>query len=212
MSSTSYVVSFLGPTLASSTMSKNLWLPFWLNIAFLSCAVPVIGLLPGFAVRTVATIEEEAGPLLESRNASPNRYANAFETPSSIFQSIICAVRKMRILVTSRANFRILLFSMFLTSLASSDTKLLVQYISKRYEWTFAQAGYMLSAKAIVNFTLLVVIVPRLSSWCRFSSKRVHGAGVWDSFVLARVSIFVSVLGVLCVALAARFWMLLGGK
>jgi hypothetical protein len=193
-------------------MSKNLWLPFWLNIALLSCAIPVISLLPRLAVRTIATVEEEAGPLLESRNASPNRYANAFDTPSSIFQSILRAVQKMRLLVTSRTNFQILLFSMFLTSLASSDTKLLVQYISKRYEWTFAQAGYMLSAKAIVNFTLLVLIVPRLSSWHRPSSNRVHGAGVWDSFVLARVSILVSVLGVLCVALAARFWMLLAGE
>jgi hypothetical protein len=193
-------------------MSKNLWLPFWLNIALLSCAIPVISLLPRLAVRTIATVEEEAGPLLESRNASPNRYANAFDTPSSIFQSILRAVQKMRLLVTSRTNFQILLFSMFLTSLASSDTKLLVQYISKRYEWTFAQAGYMLSAKAIVNFTLLVLIVPRLSSWHRPNLNRVHGAGVWNSFVLARGSILVSVLGVLCVALAARFWMLLAGE
>jgi hypothetical protein len=206
------VVSFLGPTLASFAMSKNLWLPFWLNIALLSCAIPVISLLPRLAVRTIATVEEEAGPLLESRNASPNRYANAFDTPSSIFQSILRAVQKMRLLVTSRTNFQILLFSMFLTSLASSDTKLLVQYISKRYEWTFAQAGYMLSAKAIVNFTLLVLIVPRLSSWHRPNLNRVHGAGVWNSFVLARGSILVSVLGVLCVALAARFWMLLAGE
>jgi hypothetical protein len=217
ISSTSYVVSFLGPTLASFTMSRNLWLPFWLNIALLACAVPIIGLLPSLAVKTIATGEiiceaEEVGPLLESRSASPPQYTIAFETQPSVFKSILSAVRKMRVVITSRANFQILLFSMFLTSLASSDTRLLVQYISKRYEWTFAQAGYMLSAKAIVNFTLLVLIVPRLSIWCRPHSKRMHGAGVWDSFVLARASIFVSVLGVLCVALAARFWMLLGGE
>jgi hypothetical protein len=98
---------------------------------------------------------------------------------------------------------------MFLTALASSDTKLLVQYISKRYEWTFAQAGYMLSAKAIVNIALLVVIVPRLLA---LQPPGVHGTGVQDNYVFAGVSILISVVGVLCVALAFRFWMLLGGE
>ena len=66
-----------------------------------------------------------------------------------------------------------------LTALASSDTKLLIQYIPKRYEWTFAEVGidlsgcpklayaaflgrirYLLSEKALVNIALLTVIVP----------------------------------------------------
>lgn len=220
ISSTSYVVSFLGPTLASFIMSRNLWLPFWINIALLACAAPTIGLLPEpkhAHIRAIASAEndidatEEAGPLLEGLDPSSNRYSNAFETTPNILHSVVNAVKKMRLLVTGRRNFQVLLISFFLTSLASSDTKLLVQYISKRYEWTFAQAGYMLSAKAIVNFSLLAVVVPRLYT-SLIASKAVHGSGVRLNYLGAEISILISVVGVLCVALAFRFWMLLGGK
>ncbi|XP_014559253.1 hypothetical protein COCVIDRAFT_92226 [Bipolaris victoriae FI3] len=217
ISSTSYIVSFLGPTLAAFTMSNSLWLPFWLNIALLLCAIPTISLLPSISkTPTLSTTpdpisqdpDEEAGPLLQGRSTSSTRHAEDFESHASFLQSILHATRKMRRLVTGRRKFQVLLCSFFLTALASSDTKLLVQYISKRYEWTFAQAGYMLSAKALVNFTLLAIIVPRIIR-TSMSSKTVHGSEVRLNIIGAEVSIAVSVVGVLCVALASRFWMLL---
>lgn len=140
----------MGPTLASFSMSKNLWLPFWIYIALLTCAIPTISLLPRTQVATVAAIEsaevgsdraEEVGPLLGRRDSSPHQFSNAFETQPGISQSVINAIRKMIRLVTGRRNFQVLLCSFFLTALASSDTKLLVQYISKRYQWTFAKVG-----------------------------------------------------------------------
>lgn len=217
ISSTSYVVSFMGPTLASFTMSKNLWLPFWINIVLLTCAIPIIRLLPSTQVATLTTIAsaepssniaEEVGPLLGGRDPSPHRFSNAFETQPGIFHNIFQAIRKIIRLVTGRRNFQVLLCSFFLTALASSDTKLLVQYISKRYQWTFAEAGYMLSAKALVNFTLLAIVVPRFIR-ASMSSKAVHGSEVRLNILGAELSIIVSVVGVLCVALAFKFWMLL---
>jgi hypothetical protein len=83
-----------------------------------------------------------------------------------------------------------------------------VQYISKRYSWTFARAGLMLSAKALVNFTLLTLIVPRIIR-SSLSSKAVHGSEIRLNYLGAQASIVVSVIGVLCVALAFRFWMLM---
>ncbi|CAO2657320.1 Nn.00g034460.m01.CDS01 [Neocucurbitaria sp. VM-36] len=217
ISSTSYVVSFMGPTLAAFTLSKNIWLPFWINIALLACAVPTIRMLPKpqqipITISTSAGVgseaADEAGPLLGETDPSHHRYSNAFETHPDIFQSISHMVRRMVRLVTGRRNFQILLCSFFLTALASSDTKLLVQYISKRYEWTFAQAGYMLSAKALVNFTLLAIVVPRIIQASR-SSKAIHGSEIRLNVLGAEVSILISVVGVLCVALAFKFWMLL---
>jgi hypothetical protein len=194
-------------------MSQNLWLPFWINIALLACAIPAISMLPtkqNTQIKTIASVEE-AGPLLDERDGSPSRCSNAFEAHPGFFQSVIRAIRKLVHLVIGRRHFQILLVSFFLTALASSDTKLLVQYISKRYEWTFAQAGYMLSAKAIVNFTLLAIIVPRIIK-SSMSSKTVHGSEARLNYLGAEVSILVSVVGVLCVALAFKFWMLLAGR
>ena len=69
----------------------------------------------------------------------------------------------------------------------------------------------MLSAKAIVNFTLLAIVVPRIIR-TSMSSRTIHGSEVRLNILGAEISIAISVIGVLCVALASTFWMLLAGK
>jgi len=68
----------------------------------------------------------------------------------------------------------------------------------------------MLSAKALVNIFLLTIIVPRIIR-ASIASKTVHGSEIRLNYLGAEASIIVSVVGVLCVALAMKFWMLLGG-
>lgn len=209
----------MGPTLAAFTMSNNLWLPFWLNISLLLCAIPTISLLPNTtsSPHKITSSEsptdnetEESGPLLDNTDSSPTHYTTAFNPPPGIYRTITQTIFQLLHLVLGRRNFQILLTTLFFTALASSDTKLLVQYISKRYNWTFAQAGYLLSAKALVNLTLLVIVVPRLIR-TSISAKAVRGDDVRLNVLGARVSIAVSVLGVLCIAVAGKFWMLLTG-
>ncbi|KAF2275877.1 uncharacterized protein EI97DRAFT_399400 [Westerdykella ornata] len=228
VSSISYVVAFVGPSLASLTMSQSLWLPFCINIVLLFAAVPTIRLLPDakhLLVQLPITDiidgevdnEETSRPLLRPRSPKPDRYTHAFDTTDKfgILQSTLHATRTIIRLVTARRNFQIILLSAFLTAIASSDTKLLVQYISKRYAWTFAQAGYLLSAKALINILLLTVIVPLLiqrtaSSQTLQNKDAVSETEIRMNYLAAEASIAISVIGVLCVGLAFRFWMLLG--
>jgi hypothetical protein len=120
---------------------------------------------------------------------------------------MIHTVRALTRLVIGRRNFQLMLASVLLTALASSDTRLLVQYISKRYEWKFAEAGYLLSAKALVNIILLTVIVPRVIR-ASMATKRVHGSENRVNYLGIEASILVSILGVLCIALSSQIWML----
>jgi hypothetical protein len=69
----------------------------------------------------------------------------------------------------------------------------------------------MLSAKAIINFVLLAIVVPRVIR-TSMSSKSVHGSEVRLNYLGAEISLAVSIVGVLGVALAFKFWMLLAGK
>lgn len=69
----------------------------------------------------------------------------------------------------------------------------------------------MLSAKAVVNFTLLVIVVPYIIR-TSMSSTTIHGSDVRLNILGAEISIAISVIGVLFVALASKFWMLLAGK
>ncbi|OCL11777.1 hypothetical protein AOQ84DRAFT_286541 [Glonium stellatum] len=214
ISSVSYVVAFMGPSLASFTMSQSLWLPFWIGVVLLTAAIPTIYLLPETKSRSNKHSLEsdpatpETGPLLGQRLSSPIRYSDAFEADKKPPDYIIHTVKALIRLIIGRRNFQLLLVSFLLTALASSDTKLLVQYISKRYEWTFAQAGYLLSTKALVNIVLLTVFVPRVIR-ASIASKSVHGSEIRLNFLGAETSILISILGVLCIAMSFKIWMLL---
>ncbi|VUC31593.1 unnamed protein product [Clonostachys rosea] len=204
MSSISYVVALLGPALGSATMSILLWLPFLLGVALLLVAVPVIlglSFSPGHVSSDPDTEEQRQGLL-----SSPVLKAQDSQKRDSIFYSVVAHVRVLLDIITGHPrNFSLLLFSFFLTSLASSDTKLLVQYISGRYHWTFASAGYLLSGKAVVNFLLLSVIVPRV-----LRSPRFAGSGSIDraNIKFANMCLVVSVMGAIGIAVAAEIWIL----
>lgn len=209
MSSISYVVNLLGPALASLSMTIKLWLPFWIGIGLLLAAVPVIRMLPDYTASS-RDRDEQAQPLL----SSPLLKAQDANDASSSWHAVIERFRTLKqVLMSHSRDFSLMLVCFLLTSLASSDTKLLVQYISKRYHWTFASAGYLISSKAIVNFTLLTFVIPRT---LRAVTKSLPGGSTPSSsdrvnVRFANACFGVSVIGALAIALAATIWMLIPG-
>ncbi|KAL8352630.1 hypothetical protein RB601_002787 [Gaeumannomyces tritici] len=181
MTSVTYVVNLGGPALASLTMGIRLWLPFIIGITLLGHAVKSIYQIPEerhAGLHHLACADEEAGRLLDldsphdretmargghGHPAASTRTSSAVSVLRATFSAISLRFRVLRAVLGSRQrNLSLLLLSMFLTSMASADTKLLVQYISKRYGTTFATAGYILSCKAVGNFVLLAFAVPAL--------------------------------------------------
>lgn len=207
MGSVSYVVALLGPALASSTMTLSLWLPFWLGISLLLLAIPTIYLLPLHgdpAEGGKSPDEEQREPLLSSP------LLKAQDDRKSLFRSTRDRLQTIYTIVTSHPrNFTLLLISFMLTSLASSDTKLLVQYISGRYHWTFAAAGYLLSGKAVVNFTLLTAIIPKFLRSRAEPGQETVSTVDKTNVRCASVCLMVSVLGALGIAVAAEIWILI---
>ncbi|KAH8668425.1 major facilitator superfamily transporter [Xylariales sp. PMI_506] len=212
MSSISYVVALLGPALASATMTVVLWLPFWIGVSLLVLAIPTISLLPDRPAATersrspVCPADEQSRPLLSSP------VLKAQNSEPSMLQSILKRLVALKQALGSHPrNLTLLFISFFLTSLASSDTKLLPQYISKRYGWTFAQAGYLLSGKAVVNFTLLTVIIPSLLRARHKSSRAATHTASTDRSNLryALACLVVSVVGAVSIGFAGAIWLLI---
>ncbi|OHE95015.1 major facilitator superfamily transporter [Colletotrichum orchidophilum] len=204
MSSVSYVVNLLGPALASASMSLLLWLPFWIGIGLLLLGIPAVSLLEESPDGHLDA-DDQARPLLSSP------VLKAQDADSSLLRSILQRFGVLRSIVASHPrNMTLLLISFVLTSLASSDTKLLVQYISKRYHWTFASTGYLLSAKAVVNFTLLTVIIPTILRSRQHRSRHIPPELVSHRMNIhyANICLIVSILGALAIAVATRIWMM----
>lgn len=211
LSSVSYVVNLLGPALASATMDKHIWAPFYIGISLLCLAALVAYMLPArFKASQRSDSAFDASSHGEALLSSPILKAQASDP--SVLTALITRLCTLRAIVTSHPrNFTLLLISFFLTSLASSDTKLLAQYISKRYDWTFAAAGYLLSGKAVVNFTLLTVVIPVvLRSGLARAIGRTAGETSPDKMSLrfASICLMVSVAGAFLIGLAAKVWLL----
>ncbi|KAI0534216.1 major facilitator superfamily domain-containing protein [Xylaria digitata] len=196
MTALTSVIGFLSPAIAAAAMTIQLSLPFWLGTIFLVLALPTVLLLPVDDHVPDDTTEAQQRPLI----SSPTLKAQASRT--SLIASVI---NRIHSLVSAVGNLQLalLLLSMFLTSLASADTKLLAQYISKRYHWTFASAGYLLSAKAIVNFFLLTFVVPFFLITQGSASQSLSDRA---NIRYARFCLVSSFLGALAIGFSAVVW------
>lgn len=205
MSSITYIVNLLGPALASASMTLLLWLPFWIGITLLGVAIPTISMLPDHSTAKEQQ-DEQSQPLLSSP------LLKAQDSRPTILHSVVNRFQSLRVALASHPwNFSLLLACFLLASLASSDTKLLVQYISKRYQWTFASAGYLLSGKAVVNFVLLTVVVPRVLRSEMVASGGDGASGVSSDRInvrFAKLCFGVSVLGAAAIAVSTTILLL----
>ena len=139
--------SLLGPVLASATMSVNLWLPFYLGLGLLGCALPLIALLPSsssyhendqhLVVDGNGHATEESLLLGEDRQdhspgVEPSTRRNS---TSRIFFGVkenLCAIPQM-------TKLQQILVVVLFVGLAKSSMDILILYLSKRYNKTFAQ-------------------------------------------------------------------------
>jgi len=179
-----------------------LWLPFFVGIFLLFLAAPVIGKLPGGHAADPA--EQESQPLISSPQLKATR------PNESLFGAVVERLQLLHSIVVAHSrNFSLLLVSFVLTSLASSDTKLLPQYISKRYHWLFSSTGYLLSIKAVVNFVLLALVIPWILGRRRTSpSSADELSHTKMNLYYANLCLTVSVLGALAIAVASSVWIL----
>lgn len=57
-----------------------------------------------------------------------------------------------------------ILAAFFFSSISKQALQFLVQYASKRFDWTIAQASTLVTVKGVINLLLLLLIIPHWSS------------------------------------------------
>jgi MFS family permease len=213
-SSIGYVTTLTAPALAAYTMSISLWIPFSLGLSLLLLALPVVSILPGRGLSSITRAPEiqageESTPLIIENEEIDDRDSGVKSTGQvSLLSRAVNHVKLLIQSVLDRPKFQLLVGIFFLASFASSNSPLLVQYISKRYQWSFSQAGYLLSAKAVVNVILLTIIVPTL---VQISADRFFVPPRRININAAEISIIISVLGVLVIAISSSMRLLIPG-
>jgi MFS family permease len=210
-SSVSHVTTLTAPALAALTMSLSLWLPFIIGISLLIMALPLIMVLASQGHPMKSHIEsrpDEHSPLL-SQTDRPRDLSTGENSSKSLVKRAYNHVSELVNSILNRPKFELLIGIFFLASFGSSNSPLLVQYISKRYGWTFSKAGYLLSAKACVNVLLLTVLIPtfvQIATQKFGLSPRIVNIGA------AEISLVISVIGVLTVAASQSIKILIPGN
>ncbi|KAK3376883.1 major facilitator superfamily domain-containing protein [Lasiosphaeria ovina] len=205
--------SQLGPALASGTMSIALELPLWIGVALLLLAIFVVPMLPSepsyLRHRHDHVDDNDVAPLLPASSSSRGmQKRGVVALAADRFRAIL------DILTYPSRNFSLLLCCFFCTSLASSDTKLLPQYISKRYGWTFASVGYLLSSKAVLNFVVLTFVIPLVlrlrqpTFEATASPPQRQEAADRANINYAHICLAFSALGAAAIALSPTIWLL----
>lgn len=146
LNSVSYVVPLISPLIAATAMQINMWLPSWISLIALSVDLIITSLLPG-SNELRRKRAHSFHSILESDPALAPMSPSTFAGRSYINSAIRTARTFVRSLKTSLAvasQFRTLLLISFVTSFANSSTSILLRYISKRYNKTFAEVGSIL--------------------------------------------------------------------
>jgi hypothetical protein len=212
-SSMGYITTLTAPALAAYTMGLNLWLPFGIGLSLLLIALPITMILPGKDSGMISyiqhsTSQNEQSPLLQTGASRENNDSTPVQDRQQYYWRAYFHVKDLLLSLVTRPKFLMLVGVFFLSSFASSNSPLLVQYISKRYGWTFSQAGYLLSTKAVVNIALLTIIVPSL---VQIAARRFDVNTRIINIGAAEISVSISVLGVLVIAISDSIKVLIPG-
>lgn len=174
----------LNPAIVSFTLSRNIWLPFWIGIGSIACVFVATAALPSTRSNTNKQDRSPTGvtnghphglgeqqPLLQDGLRSGEEESEAASQP--IKQQVSPCEHIQRNATRIRTEWRdftplfntsrnsSLIFSIFFVlAVSASVANILLQYISIRYHWTLAQAGYLFTMKAGVGLFLYTVLVP----------------------------------------------------
>ncbi|KAK5989003.1 Efflux pump ustT [Cladobotryum mycophilum] len=148
----------LATPISAVLMSYTPWLPSLLGIAFevigLAAAALVTETLPKSS--KVEDDEREQGPGQHSVSGDQDGWAAQMSQRWN-------RLRHSHYDFSLSMNLFLIIGAFILASIGTQALQLVIQYASKRFSWSIAEASFLVTIKGIVNLVLLLVLLPRLS-------------------------------------------------
>ncbi|KAF4957186.1 hypothetical protein FGADI_3251 [Fusarium gaditjirri] len=144
---TDLVADLIIPPITSMLMHKNTWIPLLLAVAFQGLSVILaLGLPETLPVVDVKRSSEDANDIFSDSTISEQT-----EIPSKTDSKWGWLSRNkdsFDFVMKDRA-LSALVFTFLISKVGRQATNILFQYVSKRYGWTLAQAGFLISLRAV---------------------------------------------------------------
>jgi hypothetical protein len=190
MALSSLTGALLGPLLSSKLMGLGLlWTSLLISIVAIPLATSLIVFIPE-TLQVKSFIDEDGS----SRKRSPISSAKMhLKHAISQFAESVSMLKSPSLVLT-------LLTYIIQYPVVIGMTQFFSQYVSKRFGWTLANTGYLLSIRGVANIIVLLLILPGLSKLLLSPALPFRLSAPRKDLTLARLSTLALALGLLLLA------------
>ncbi|KAL6903858.1 major facilitator superfamily domain-containing protein [Trichoderma evansii] len=184
LSSGSLIGVTIGPAVSSALMKKGSpWSAIMACYGVMASGLVILTTIPETIIQNKTAFEES--PQLE--NTLQKRLRRNLQRVKS--ESL--ATWGM---LKHRSLFLILFIFLTMGPHSQAASQFLMQYISKRFDWSIADTGFLLTLQGIVNLFLFFAILPAFSTYLQSASGPFHlSPGTKDKLLAFVSTIFISV-------------------
>ncbi|KAH7388904.1 major facilitator superfamily domain-containing protein [Cadophora sp. MPI-SDFR-AT-0126] len=188
----SYVGNLIGPLVSSMMMEVvSPWVPLLSAIALVPIGVSTFIFIPETLRKKDKDDDEDDDTLQESPSAMGSVISHFWHTLTQLSESFS---------MLKSPSLTIILFSFVVQmSLFFGKSTFFIQYFSKRFQWSLAKTGYLLSYRGIISVAVLVVILPGISRLLLSPNLRFRYSAAKKDLVLAQCSAVLMILGYFCI-------------
>ncbi|KAI4592928.1 hypothetical protein KJ359_010180 [Pestalotiopsis sp. 9143b] len=188
-----------GP-LAGLVLLKSLWGLIFLASAFYVLATATTFLLPD-------TLHISKAADADFDNAEESNDATQSIIQGSIHQ-VREGVREIRSFISGHGLVVVFMFCYVFVAVSKIVQVMLLQYATKRYEWSWSKASILLTVRSVASLVVLVLILPALT---QLLTTRFKVSVIRRDAWIARLTGLAGVIGALLIALAATSEILILG-
>jgi len=194
----SLIGEILAPSISSYLMATSPWIPLLIGQVF-------VGLGPALFIFVPETLHlrlrATESATLTPDDASELSVSSEADKPAFFSAAISQAANSLKevygsLSVLHSLPILLLLLAFLIQPFVRQSIELSVRYISNRFDWDLKDVGYLLSLRALVNFLLLLALLPSLSYYL---IRHLHFSSKEKDLVLARLSVVFLILGALLI-------------
>lgn len=189
----------IGLLVASYLMVANPWIPIGISLIFLALSVGIMVFVP----ETLPPVKRSPDPDMYDDSSA---YSAINSNIKEFKDQLLTAAQMLR-----QPSLCLVLFAFLCLGPAGiSTSSMLIQYISKRFGWSMASAGYLLSIRSVGNIFVILIVLPGLSKLL-MSGVLIRSLSAQDKDkILAQLSAFALTAGFVLLA-APNIGIVIGG-
>ncbi|CAI7599947.1 unnamed protein product [Penicillium glandicola] len=200
------IAEILATPLSAYLMTFGPMFPFVLSIG-----VIIVGTIP--ALFLPETLRHAKGKQVDRRSPEQDSESEQSRPPrkQSVLQDLTRQVREFTQstrFIWADSNICLMVFVMFVTVMSRQCTNLLMQYVSKKFDWSISRASLLISLRGIFSLVTYLIIMPILTF---LAAKHLNLRGKRSDHFLSKGSGVLSVIGFAAIFLAPTPAILIGG-